>query len=312
MLWKLPIFGKISKIGIIPPRPAPDRHGVGIAAIVRNEARHIGEWAAFHHAAGVGRFFVYDNGSTDGTRAALAAALPPEALTVVPWDQVFRDARMGREIHNQVLAYAHAARNFGAGLRWLAFIDVDEFLIPKAAAGIPEALAPLGDAPNLSLPWHMFGRSGHAEAPAGGVLANYTRRAADPMSDVRGIRAFKCLVDPCRLTGLRVHAMETGDSEATVNDIGTPAASTRDREARGFYSAARLQLNHYYTRSEAELAAKIGRGPNLRDKSGDYARKVRRTVANIEADEVEDRAALDYCARIGWSIGQGIGEGGAA
>jgi hypothetical protein len=61
-----------------------------------------------------------------------------------------------------------------------------------------------------------------------------------------------------------------------------------------------LPLNHYYTRSEAELAAKIGRGPNLVAKSPEYARKVRRTVANIEADEVEDRAALDYLARIGW------------
>ena len=78
------------------------------------------------------------------------------------------------------------------------------------------------------------------------------------------------------------------------------AVEEKARERPGFYSAEHLQLNHYYTRSEAELAAKIGRGPNLVAKSPEYARKVRRTVANIEADEVEDRAALDYLARIGW------------
>ena len=119
------------------------------------------------------------------------------------------------------------------------------------------------------------------------------------MSDVRGVRAFKCLVDPCHLTALRVHSMETDGSGGTCNDRGE-APSEAERERPGFYSADHLQLNHYYTRSEAELAEKIGRGPNLRAKSPEYARKVRRTVANIEADEVEDRAALDYLARIGW------------
>ena len=93
--------------------------------------------------------------------------------------------------------------------------------------------------------------------------------------------------------------METDGSFRTANDAGV-TAEEKDRTKPGFYSAANLQLNHYYTRSEAELAAKIGRGPNLTAKAPEYARKVRRTVANIEADEVEDRAALDYLARIGW------------
>jgi hypothetical protein len=66
-----------------------------------------------------------------------------------------------------------------------------------------------------------------------------------------------------------------------------------------FYSADHLQLNHYYTGSDVELAAKIGRGPNLEGKRSAYARKVMRTVENIEAHEVEDRVAVDYLARIG-------------
>ncbi len=299
MFWKLPAFGKISKIGIVPPKPEPGRNGVAVALIVKNEARHIGEWAEFHLRAGVRRFLIYDNGSSDGTLAILRTLLPEEARIIVPWRQVFTDAWLGREIHNQVLAYAHAASNFGGAFRWMAFIDADEFLIPKSAASIPEALAHLGEAANVSLPWHMFGRSEHIEPPPGGVVRNYLRRARDPMSDVRGVRAFKVLVDPCHLTAVRVHSMETDGSFRTVNDQGL-AVEEKDRVRPNFYSAAHIQLNHYYTRSEAELAAKIGRGPNLVAKSPEYERKVRRTVANIEADEIEDRAALDYLARIGW------------
>lgn len=299
MFWKLPILGKISKIGIVPPRPEPDRHGLAIVLIVRDEARHIGEWAAFHARAGARAFFVYDNGCADETLPILRATLA-ERLTVVPWRQTFSDARMGREIHNQVLAYAHAASNFGGAFRWMSFIDVDEFLIPKSADTLPEALAHLGEVRNLSLPWHMFGHSGHETPPEGGILRNYLRRAADPMSDVRGVRAFKTIVDPCHLTALRVHSMETDGSDRTSNDRGE-ATSAADREKPGFYSADHVQLNHYYARSRRELDEKIGRGPNLVAKSPEYARKVRRTVANIEATEVEDRAALDYLARIGWN-----------
>ncbi|MEM8570663.1 MAG: glycosyltransferase family 92 protein [Pseudomonadota bacterium] len=297
MIWKLPIFGKISKIGIIPPMPAPDRDGVAIAAILRDEERYVGEWAEFHARAGVSRFLIYDNGSEDDTVGVLRQTLGVERLTIIPWAQVFWDARMRREIHNQVLAYAHAARNFGALFRWMAFIDVDEFLVPKQANSLPDALAHLADRRSISLPWHMFGRSGHVAPPPGGVVKNYLTRAADPMSDLRGVRAFKCIVDPCHLTALRVHSMDVGGSEMSCNDRGE-TASAADRDKPSFYSADHIQLNHYYTRSEEELASKVGRGPNLRAKMGDYERKVRRTVANIERDIVEDRAALAYLDRI--------------
>ena len=298
MFWKLPALGKISRIGIVPPKPEPGRDGVAIALIVKDEERHIGEWAAFHLRAGVRRFLIYDNGGKDRTIAILREVLPEEARTIVPWRQVLSDAWLGREIHNQVLAYAHAASNFGgASAGWPSSTPTSSW--SRSRRRDPGGAGASRRGGELSLPWHMFGRSGHGEPPEGGVLRNYLRRARDPMSDVRGVRAFKVLVDPCRVTAVRVHSMETDGSSATVNDRGE-AADEKERTRPGFYSADHLQLNHYYTRSEAELAAKIGRGPNLTAKSPEYARKVRRTVANIEADEVEDRAALDYLARIGW------------
>jgi hypothetical protein len=112
------------------------------------------------------------------------------------------------------------------------------------------------------------------------------------------VRQFKCLVDPCHLTAVRVHSMEVDGHSDTWNDRGERVAiGLRSRPE--FYSVDHLQLNHYYTGSEEELAAKIGRGPNLAGKRSAYARKVMRTVENIEAVEVEDRVALDYLARIG-------------
>lgn len=162
------LFRPITQICITPPVGKPDRAGVAIVLIVRNEARHVAEWAQFHLTAGVGAFFVYDNGSTDGTIDAIRAAAPADASTVIPWRQPRFRTTFGREVHNQVLAYAHALMNFGPAFRWMAFIDVDEFLVPVVAQSIPQALEGLGDAAHISLPWHTFGRNGHEVPPEGG------------------------------------------------------------------------------------------------------------------------------------------------
>jgi Glycosyltransferase family 92 len=285
----------ITRIALDPPRPVDGRDGIALVLIARNEARHIAEWAWFHLHAGVRHIYLYDNGSTDGTADALMATAGDKA-TVIPWDQVLRDLRSGAEIHNQVLAYAHAVRNFGAQYRWISFIDTDEFLVPKADADLPTALARLGQARNISLPWHMFGRNGHMVPPDGGMVRNYLRRAANPMSPRRGIRNFKCIADPCHITGISVHALQVDGSFDCVNDQGQKADLT-SREKPAFYSTEVLQLNHYYARSEQELAEKIGRGVFPSTKISGHGRRVRQIVENIEADEVEDRAAQDYLAR---------------
>ena len=284
---------KIGRVGLTPPRPLHDRHGVAIALVVRNEERHIGEWARFHRLAGVRHLFAYDDASSDGTVAELRRHMPAEQLTVIPWGQRLSDRSLGRPIHNQVLAYAHAAANFGGAFRWLACIDADEFLVPVQASSIDTALEHLGpEVVNVSLPWHMFGRCGHQDSPAGGVVTNYLQRARNPMQAVN----FKCIVDPCLLRGVRVHTMDTGRPALTWNDRGE-AFPVKQRHKSVFYSAEHLQLNHYYTRSKEELEQKISRGPNLEAKRQDYRRKVMRTVTRIEAHIREDRQAINFLER---------------
>jgi hypothetical protein len=286
---------KVARLGLSPPDPHPRRQGTAVVLVVRNEERHIGEWARFHRLAGVRQVIVYDDGSSDATLATLAAELGADQLRVIPWRQRLSDQLLHREIHNQVLAYAHAAANFGGTFRWMAFIDADEFLVPKQASSLDAALAHLGPQVRcLSLPWHMFGRCGHQQPPGGGVVANYRLRAADPMAGVN----FKCVVDPCHLTAVRVHRMEVDHGTLTWNDRGE-AWPLRRRSRPAFYGADHIQLNHYYTRSGEELEQKIQRGPNLRSKAAAYRRKVMRTVQQIERQVVSDTAAIQFLERIG-------------
>ena len=294
----------IKVLSISPPPPKPDRRGIAMVACVRNEEAYIAEWANFHRTVGIRHFIIYDNGSTDGTIEALRGALGPDMLTIVPWAHQIYSTKSAQLIDGQVLAYAHAILNFGGEYKRMAFIDADEFLLPRKGATIEEAIGGIGDFPNLSLPWHMFGTSGHKTRPKGPVTRNFTRRCSDPMSRREHVTNFKCIVDPCEVVEVTVHQFKTRThGDLTSNDAGY--RTTRDgRKQPKFYSNANLQLNHYYSKSEEEMAAKIARGSNYAVSPKELVQKMTATLRNIEQDQVEDTAMVEFIERYGVMLEQ--------
>lgn len=297
MGWFTSIKPLTRKLAITPPEPQADRYGIAIMACVKNEAPYIGEWVRFHRAVGIRHFYIYDDGSTDGTQALLASILPADALTILPWVARMTDAASGQLLNGQTIAFAHAILNFGAAYSRMAFIDVDEFLLPKQGSTIEQALEGAAGFPNVSLPWHMFGTSGHAARPDGPLLLNYTMRGADPLTRQENVSNFKCIVDPCEVVEVSVHQFRTRQhGDLTVNDAGERFTRSA-RKSPAFYSNRFLQLNHYYSKSRAELQAKVSRGWSYDAERMKYERKVLGIVEAIEKDAVEDRSMIDFLAR---------------
>lgn len=295
------LFGKKTiftrNLLISPPQPLDDRHGVVIAARAKNEASYIGDWLLFHRAVGVRHFYIYDDGSTDRTCDVIRETLSPEEFTIFPWSSRMIDEGSNQFLDTQVIAFAHAILNFGATCKWMAFIDVDEFLLPKSGKTIEEALEGANGFPAVSLPWHMFGTSGHKIKPEGSALLNFTMRSVIPSADKKNGMAFKCIVDPCEVVQVGVHHFCTRTfGEVNSNDAGQ-RATREGRKEKAFYSSQYLQLNHYYTRSEHELMEKISRG-NGRS-SERYKQSVLRTLKRVEADTVEDRGMIDFLKKHG-------------
>ena len=63
---------------------------VGIAAIVKNEARYLLEWIAFHRVVGIHKLFIADNGGDDDTSELLERL--DRAGYIVRFDFVGRSA----------------------------------------------------------------------------------------------------------------------------------------------------------------------------------------------------------------------------
>jgi hypothetical protein len=297
MRWFWQRKSSIKKLVINPPVPLAERQGIAIAACVKDEGAYIGEWVRFHKAVGVRHFIVYDNGSTDETCAILRRTLTPDVLTIVPWAGRMVYGEDARFVDCQVVAFAHAILNFGSAFRRMAFIDADEFLLPKQGTTIEEALAPTEGFPNVSLPWHMFGTSGHKTKPDGPVLLNYTKRSADPLSRKKHSTNFKCIVDPCEVVEVSIHQFRTRKfGDVTVNDAGH-RFTRRGRKSGAFYSNQFLQLNHYYSKSEEEMQAKMQRGSNFAASPEKLEEKMITTLANIEAKVVEDHVMVEFVVR---------------
>lgn len=288
------IFGDPTRIHVTPPVSRPDRHGVAVVIIAKNEERHIQDWIRFHAIAGARAAIVYDNGSTDRT-AELAKQVTGIDVTVIPWVTDFRIGRLA--LKRQPLAYSHAICTFGAAFRWMAFIDIDEYIVPVQDVSIGAALDPLGDVTNVSLPWTMFGPNGHNAPPDEPAVFAYETRARVRTSQITN---YKCIVDPCDVIRVSTHKFLTlSMGAASYNDAGNRAANHKARRTEAFATAERLQLNHYYTFSQQELRAKMNREAVSYQDPSRRADGVGRMAALIDQDTVQDNCARNFLARKG-------------
>jgi hypothetical protein len=237
---------------------------------------------------GAEHIFIYDNGSTDDSSRIIAPFLSDRRATLVPWATFDAGASPQRQ------AYAHAICNFGRQFRWMAFIDLDEFLFPVNAPDLRAALANYEDCPSLCVPWLMFGFSGHETPPAGLVVENFTWRAPfPPEEDQDKLLKWKSIVQPdfiAQVGGVHMFGLASG---ITGGFDERKVLVTRQGVAEPPPTCNVIRLNHYYTRSRQEFAAKLDRPYEGVYNSKDL-RKREAMAEMIEANPVRDEAILRF------------------
>lgn len=282
-----------TRLAVQTPAPSGSRAPLALVLIAKNEAARIGDWLAFHALAGASHVILYDNGSTDDS-VGIARNFKGLDVTVVPWTLQATEAKSGMRLHQQVLAYAHAIGTFGGGFERMAFIDTDEFLVPREAMTLTDTFAELPH-PNISLPWTMFGHGGHETRPEAAVPFAFQDRA--PISE-GPLLNFKCIVDPCEVTMVNPHRFETRSQADRTSSTCGVIATNKQRSGR-FVCHDVIQLNHYYLMSEQEMQAKIAgtaiSGADHQQRKEAILRKARL----IEEQPIRDRAAAEFLARHG-------------
>lgn len=256
------------------PRPLGARPPIELAvcAIFRDEARYLAEWVTFHRIQGVERFYLYDNLSEDDWRTELAPEIEAGIVEVTHWPPE----------PGQMSAYEDCLQRHRDEVRWIAMIDIDEFLFSPSGGRLPEVLRRFDTHPAVAVNRRFFGTNGHRHPADGLVTENYPMRARD---DDKTNLLVKSIVYPRMTVG--PHSAHTFRLRGIpVGEDGLPAPkATREPP-----TAELLRINHYYAKSEEEFKRK---SVNPRADSGTVTNRM-----GIPADEVRDEAILQFGERL--------------
>jgi Glycosyltransferase family 92 len=269
--------------------PSDSQSYLSIVAIYRDEAVYLREWLEFHRIVGVERFFLYDNFSLDEHREILAPYIDEGSVVVHDWP-VFP---------GQIPAYDDALRRHGHESRWIAFIDLDEFLFSPTLEPLPEILRDYEAHAGVLANWAMFGSSGHRTPPPGLVTESYRWRAKSE----DGPQQSKSIVDPSRVKhcgGAHFFFYEE-EAGTAVDELHRPVPYGRTPER----ASDRLRVNHYYTKSIEEgkrrLLKRAATTGNLRPSAHNRLEIVDETMNDV-LDETITAYLPELRSRLGLAV----------
>jgi hypothetical protein len=250
------------------------KHYLAICAIFRDEAPYLAEWIIFHQLMGVEHFYLYNNNSTDDFKSVLKPFVAKGYVTLHDWPIPFHE-------YAQKKAYAHCLEHVRGKTRWLACIDIDEFLFSPVKDNLTEMLVEYELYPGVVVHWQVYGSGGLRQKTDDPVIARFTKRA--PTNWIRN-RKIKSIVDPSRtIQPLGIHHFSYIDGALPVDESKTRVSlkhkPTYKKKFKWLYgklgpllryfdpypgtdinsrliSVERLRINHYPIKSYEEFLKK--------------------------------------------------------
>lgn len=242
------------------------QHDITIVAIMKNEGEYLKEWIEYHKLVGADFFVLYDHESTDNTYELLEPYIKDG---LVDYNRV---ETPGSKLHHpQKEMYTDAVVRYREKTRWMAFIDVDEFIVPENEMTIIEELnniiekigkANLG---GVGISWINYGSSNFEKKPQGLVIENFVWRSKD---EYEGNRLVKSIVNPRRVISGEIHQPIYYNSFKGYNECGQEIDETNQITNSHKY----IRINHYASKSKEEARKRMLRkfgGANLARNSHD-------------------------------------------
>jgi len=217
---------------------------LSICAVMKNEGPYLQEWLEYHKMVGVEHFFLYDNGSTDETDSVLAPYIRNKDVTYHNWPT-----------HPiQLKAYMHCLRSYKKASFWIAFIDLDEFIVPVVNDTVSSLLHDFEQFGGLGINWVLYGTSGHRAKPQGLQIENYLYRAPDTWHSHAHI---KTILNPRKTRSPKdPHSFRYCPDTYAVDENGKKISGSLTKHI----SISKIRINHYFTRSIEESRKKWERG----------------------------------------------------
>ena len=220
------------------------KYYLAVCAIAKNEGPYFKEWIDWHHKHGVDKFYVYDNESTDCTKEVLASYIEAGLVEYVYFPGYKK----------QLAAYDDCLKKHRYDARWMAFIDLDEFIVPIKDESIPGFLSRFENFSAVEINWLIYG-SGGAKTKTPGTMMERFVCHSKPNHFLN--RHVKSIVNPRSIFNLIGCHQAARISGSAADSHGVPIRKHfRDREPQQDV----IRINHYAVRSYEEFLEKQTRG----------------------------------------------------
>jgi len=259
-----------------------EKYKLAIVAIAKNEADYIMEWCAFHKIIGVDVIFLYDNDSSDGMPDLLQPYIEDG---FVVYNQIHGDVK-------QLEAYNDALKRYGGDVKYMAFVDCDEFLMPMNSKDKPidiieRAFSLNNHAGGLGLNWCCFGSSGLNSNDGSLVLERFLYRSTigfESNAKIKSIVKPTCIEKVCT-----PHYCGYKNGYYCININGEIVMS--------YWSVLSawngLRINHYFCKSREEYMKRRSLG-----RADVKAKRDMSDFWSFDKNEIKDDSALSYTGKV--------------
>lgn len=218
-------------------------YDLALCAIFRDEAPYLKEWIEFHKCVGVQHFYLYNNLSKDNFRDILAPYIKSGEVELFDWKYTYTSVQEWSPIQRD--AYNDAIKKSTGKSKWLAILDLDEFLFPTECDSLVEFLAGFEEFGAVSANWLMFGTSQVVKIPQDKLLIEMLVNRA-PIEYEQNIHV-KSVVRPERVaTCVGPHFCKLKKDFKQVNALKDPFEGAR----APYIDVSKLRIHHYWTRDE--------------------------------------------------------------
>lgn len=260
------------------------RHEIAMVAISKNEASSIKEWIEFHKLVGFTKFYFYDNESEDNTVDILKPYIDSGLVEYI----------LIKGKGRQLDAYNDAIAKHKDECRWMAFLDMDEYLMPtKPFEKIYKVVSELVSkarkgAAGVGVNWCIYGSSHLEKKPNGLITENFLYRGTEKdwgnfhIKTICNPRLVKKYISP----------------HYPIYKLGGYSINDSDgKRIWGWFCHdvkwQTLRINHYYCKSKEQYLQKISRG--FGDRAGEYDMK---QFNDYDLNNIKDESMLVYVDKI--------------
>lgn len=220
------------------------KYKLAICAIFRDEARFLKEWIDYHRAVGVEHFWLYNNSSSDSYKKVLAPYI--KAGIVELFQRPSKPEQENQQEYTYTIqcgAYNDALNRARKVSKWLALIDIDEFVVPVNDDSIVDVMENyFSDVSGLYINWIFYGSSGVKKIKKGEYLIEKLTHRAELSCENH--TNGKCIVNPLHVVSCpNPHFCNYKDGKYHV-DAGLYPCGMR---ASGLF-IDKIRINHYWTK----------------------------------------------------------------